>query len=357
MSAQRLPAPRPSLAPLAAYAPGGAPCAIDLSDNTNLFGAPPAAALAVRGAVDALVTRYPTPFTDELRAALAALHGVAPECVVTGCGSDGVLEPALRAFTLPGDRLTWHDPTFSMVPALARVHALEPVPVTCPGAPVAATIDALFDASPAVVYVCSPNNPTGARAGADALDRVRRRVRDAARPPLVVFDQAYAEFDEGDSPERCFTVDEPVLVTRTLSKAYGLAGLRVGYAIAPPAIVAAIEKARGPYAVGAVAERAAVAALTRDRAWVRARIAEVVALRARFADALRARGFVPHASAANFVLVPVADAAAADAALRARGVGVRAFAGLAGIGDALRITIGPWPMLERCLAALDGVTP
>jgi histidinol-phosphate aminotransferase len=295
------------------------------------------------------------PFADDLRAAIAELHGIAPECVVTGCGSDGVLEPALRAFTQPGDRFAWHDPTFSMVPALASVHSLVPAPVPCPGAPSAVTVDELFGSSPAAVYLCSPNNPTGARSADGLVDAVRRRLRDAASPPLVILDQAYAEFDEGDVPERFFTTDEPVLVTRTLSKAYGLAGLRVGYGIAPPAIVVAIEKARGPYAVGAIAERAAVAALTDDRVWMRVQVAEAVALRARFMDALRARGLAPLESAANFVLVPVANAAAADAALRARGVAVRAFERLAGIGDALRITIGPWPMLERCLEALAEV--
>jgi len=333
------------------------PCSIELSDNTNLFGTPPAAARAASEAVPFVASRYPTPRANDLRDVLATMHGVPPSCVVIGCGSDGVLEGALRTFTSPGDRFAFHAPTFSMVAVLADNHALEAIAVECDEAPSVATIDRMFDGEPRVLYLCSPNNPTGARTDPEVFAAVRRRLRESEMPPLVILDQAYAEFDEGDAPQRWFTHEEPVLVVRTLSKAYGLAGMRVGYGIAPALYAVSIAWACGPYAIGTVAERAAIAALTEDRAWVRARIGDVVRIRRQFTDALRERGFRPLRSAANFVLVPVADSERAVATLGAHGICVRAFQHLAYIGDAIRITIGPWPMLERCLEALAEVQP
>ncbi|HEX5830151.1 MAG TPA: aminotransferase class I/II-fold pyridoxal phosphate-dependent enzyme, partial [Gemmatimonadaceae bacterium] len=144
-----------------------------------------------------------------------------------------------------------------------------------------------------------------------------------------------------------------LLVVRTMSKAFGLAGLRVGYAAGAPALVAEVEKSRGPYKVNALAERAALAALREDLPWVRARIAEAVTNRERLADGLRAIGLAPLPSNANFVLVPVTDAAALAQRLRDAGVAVRPFSALPTIGDALRISVGPWEMMEECLHLLD----
>jgi histidinol-phosphate/aromatic aminotransferase/cobyric acid decarboxylase-like protein len=144
-----------------------------------------------------------------------------------------------------------------------------------------------------------------------------------------------------------------LLVTRTLSKAFGLAGLRIGYAAGHRALVAEVEKSRGPYKVSAVAERAAVAVLREDMTWVREHIAEVRANRSRFIVALAERGLAPVPSAANFVLVPVRGAASVASRMRELGVAVRPFEALRGIGDALRITIGPWPMMEAALRALE----
>jgi histidinol-phosphate/aromatic aminotransferase/cobyric acid decarboxylase-like protein len=167
----------------------------------------------------------------------------------------------------------------------------------------------------------------------------------------VILDEAYAEF-AGGSVAASAPAHGRLLVVRTLSKAFGLAGLRVGYGIGAAALVAAVEKSRGPYKVSALSEHAAVAALTRDLDWVRARAAEAVAIRGRFARALAARGLSPLPSAANFVLVPVVDAAAVERAMRARGVAVRAFARLPRIGDAVRITVGPWSQMEAARDAL-----
>jgi histidinol-phosphate/aromatic aminotransferase/cobyric acid decarboxylase-like protein len=141
-------------------------------------------------------------------------------------------------------------------------------------------------------------------------------------------------------------------VVRTLSKAFGLAGLRVGYAIGSPPLVTEVEKSRGPYKVNALAERAAVAALRQDRDWVQQGIDTVLENRSRFEKELRLLRLSPLPSSANFVLFPVPDALALTKDLRALGVAVRPFTKLPQIGDALRISIGPWEMMEAALSAL-----
>jgi histidinol-phosphate/aromatic aminotransferase/cobyric acid decarboxylase-like protein len=170
----------------------------------------------------------------------------------------------------------------------------------------------------------------------------------------VIVDEAYAEFAGSsfvDLVEQC----ERVVIARTLSKAFGLAGLRVGYAIASPRLVIEIEKARGPFKVGGPSERAALAALNEDLEWVSARVADAIESRERLIGALREAGLAPLPSASNFVLVPVTNARDFAKRLRARGVAVRAFAALPTIGDALRITVGPWPIMETLIANLREV--
>lgn len=330
------------------YAPNRAPAAIDLSDNTNLWGVPPRAARAIHDVATAAITRYPALYVTDVKAAIAEYLGVAPEMIVTGCGSDDVLDTTLRAFGEPGDVVLHPDPSFAMIPIFARVNGLRPVAV-----PLTPTFDVDADAllaTPAkVLYLCSPNNPTGAAFARATIERV---VDGAAG--LVIIDEAYAEFARTsvlDLVQR----SPRVVITRTLSKAFGLAGARIGYAVADPALIAEMEKSRGPYKVNAIAERAAVAALRDDLAWVRAHIDEAVENRARLSEALREVGLAPLPSAANFVLVPVRGAEQIDHALRERGVAVRPFTALRGIGDALRISVGPWPMLETALRALAQV--
>ncbi|MEO8876279.1 MAG: aminotransferase class I/II-fold pyridoxal phosphate-dependent enzyme, partial [Polyangiaceae bacterium] len=168
---------------------------------------------------------------------------------------------------------------------------------------------------------------------------------------LVLLDEAYADFSDAPSRLRDAAAGERLVVVRTFSKAFGLAGLRVGWAVSSPRTIANLERARGPYKLGAVAERTAIAALE-DRAWVRDRIAEVNASRADFVKALISSGFEPLPTDANFVLIPVPKCEAFADRMREHGVSVRAFPNLPNIGDALRISIGPASVMQRCLTAL-----
>ena len=335
---------RPSYRDITLYAPDRTPCAIDLSDNTNLWGPPPSAEAEIRAATS--LTRYPSLYASDLKRALADYAGVDQASLVTGCGSDDVLDSAIRAFAEAGGRLAFPEPSFAMMPIFARMNALEPVAVPLrPDFDIDA--EALLAARARITYICSPNNPTGTLASPESIARVLEGAEG-----IVILDEAYAEF-AGTGFVSAAPNHENVLVVRTMSKAFGLAGLRIGYACGSPGLVAQVEKSRGPYKISSVAERAAVAALTHDMDWVGAHVDEALQHRARFSDALRAMGLTPIPSRANFVLVPVPGAAGVAARMRERGVAVRPFAALAGVGDTLRITIGPWPMMAACLAALE----
>jgi histidinol-phosphate aminotransferase len=339
---------RPSYRDISLHSTPGERCQVDLSDNTNLWGAPPAALRALQATTEETVTRYPAPFEPALREALSDYTGVPVDMIVAGCGSDDILDSAIRAFGESGGFLCLPAPSFSMIPVFARTNGLIPVEVPLTGQ---ADADAatMLDTGAQITYLCSPNNPTG---GAFSRETVERIVWGAAG--LVIIDQAYAEFG-GESFIDLASSGRPVLVTRTLSKAFGLAGLRVGYGIGSPELLGEIMKARGPYKVNALAERAAVAALENDQRWVADRVADAVANRVRFRQELSVRGITSLPSAANFVLVPIEDCVAVSERLRSLGIGVRALPALPGIGDALRIGIGPWDMMERCLDALGAV--
>lgn len=327
------------------YSAVGGRCNIDLSDNTNQWGAPPAALRALAVVRQAEVTRYPVAYEPALAHALADYAGVAPEMIACGCGSDDVLDSAIRAFAEPGEVLCLPDPSFSMIPVFARTNGLRPVAIPLTRR-FDADVDAMLETGARIIYLCSPNNPTGTAFSRKAIEAIVDRA-----PGLVIIDQAYVEFGVDDLTDLASS-GRPVLLTRTMSKAFGLAGLRVGYGIGSPELIAEILKARGPYKVGALAERAAIAALESDRAWVAERVQQVINNRSRFRTELAKGGIASLESAANFVLVPVDDSAAAYLRLERAGICARPFRGLAGIGDAMRITIGPWDMMERCLDAL-----
>jgi histidinol-phosphate aminotransferase len=339
--------PRPDYESLVAYRADRPAVEVDLSDSTNQWGIAPSAQEALRSWEPRDVTEY-LPDTPRLADAIAAYVGVRAESVVTGCGSDNVLDAAFRGLAVAGDAVAHPAPTFAMIPILCRINALRSMPVpVLPNGDI--DPDALLATGARIIYLCTPNNPSGTAHTRSAVERV---INEA--PGVVIIDEAYAEF-----ADEVYTASAPeyphVLSTRTLSKSFGLAGLRVGFGIGAPPLVTEVLKSRGPYKVNAFAERAAVAALTRDREWMAALASDVRELRGRFSEALRALGLSPLPSQANFVCVPVRDARAVAERLYAHGIAVRAFAGLPVIGDVLRIGLAPWPVLERVCRALREV--
>jgi histidinol-phosphate aminotransferase len=346
------------------YTTEAASCAIDLSDNTNLWGAPPAALRVVSDRRTDSLSRYPSLYSDPLRAELLDYVGLGSDDafgVVTGCGSDDVLNATMSAFGGEDSTIAFSAPTFSIIPVLARLNGLRPlsIPFTTE-----LDIDAerIVDAGARVTYLCTPNNPTATPASRAAVEFVVRNAKG-----IVILDEAYAEF----APETFVELirgREHLLVTRTFSKAFGLAGLRVGFGVGSRTITRLVARARGPYKVNSVAEAAVRAVLT-ERAdgldWVNDHVRQAIVNREQLIPALSERGLHSLPSAANFVLVPTPSAVSIAKALVTRGIQVRVVSGLpdqpaalaAGAGTGLRIGIGPWEMMQSLLDALDEILP
>ncbi len=330
---------------LSLYGEHVAACSTDLSDNTNLWGTPPAAQ-RVLGNVSAVgVSRYPSAYTSDLKTAISTYVGVEPAMIATGCGSDNILDSAIRAFGNSGGTLACCDPTFTMIPVFAQLNGL--TTTLCRfGDDGDIPVDELLSSRAEIIYICSPNNPTGASASVDGIETVA-----SSFGGLVIIDQAYAEYSSVSLTP--LVVRHPnVLIARTMSKVFGMAGLRIGYGIGNPGIIREIEKSRGPYMVGATAQAAASAALAEDLPWISNVVAETLANRSRLMAELVTLGYAPLRSDANFVLIPVAEEPQVTRRLLDNGVGVRSFSHLAGIGGAIRVTIGPWQMMQQFLDIL-----
>ena len=340
---------------LPAYVPGardGTGPAHRLASNENPF--PPLA--GVRDAVVAAaaqLNRYPDMFATELGGALAVKHGVDPASIVTGCGSVAVLSHVLQAFCDDGDEVVFAWRSFEAYPIAVVLQGASsrPVPLDAEGRhDLPAMVDAIGPRTRAVL-VCSPNNPTG-----PAVPDVALRSFLAAVPEqvLVVLDEAYIEFvrDPAAAVGDRLLADHPnVVVLRTFSKAYGLAGLRVGYAIADPELATAVRKVSTPFGVSNVAQAAAVASLAAE-AELAERVDTVVAERGRLTAGLREQGWAVPDSQANFVWLPAGERTvdlATDAARQ--GLLLRPFA-----GEGLRITVGLRAANDRVLEVTAGWT-
>jgi histidinol-phosphate aminotransferase len=348
------PFPRADYASLTTYDPGRRPVQVDLSDNTNLWGPNPDALARFRAAEADDLRCYPQVYADTLRRAVAERFGVATENVTTGDGSDDVLDSAFRAAAGPAERVAFPAPTFVMADEFARMNGMKPVPV--PWRDALADPRTLLECAPAVVYVCRPNNPTGSLAPRAWVERLLDLT--GASGPLVVIDEAYADF-AGESVID-WAVERPrLLVARTCSKAYGLAGLRCGFGIGRPEVILEVEKSRGPYKVARLTAEAAASAVLDRSGWVAQTVAECLENRERLRAELDRRGLRQLPSSANFILLAAPSGSAKQDAinLREQGVQVRPFVDVPDLGDALRVTVGPWPLLERFLDALDRLMP
>ncbi|MET0492833.1 MAG: histidinol-phosphate transaminase [Actinoplanes sp.] len=323
--------------------------AIKLASNEVPYGPLPGVPEAVAAAM-AQSHRYPDLGAVTLRDRLAERYGVNADRIVTGCGSVALAEHLAKATCLPGDEVVYSWRSFEAYPIIAAgVGATSiRVPNTAGhGHDLAAMADAITDRT-RLVFVCSPNNPTGTATRKAELDKFLATVPDDV---LVVLDEAYREFvTDDDVPDALLTYgDRPnVVVLRTLSKAWGLAGLRIGFLVAQPEVAAAIRKVLTPFSTSMVAQAAALAALDAEDEVIR-RCALVVTERERVTDTLRKLLPDVPTSQANFVWLPLGDKSAAfGAACEQRGVIVRPFQ-----GDGVRVTIGTPPENDVFLAAAE----
>jgi len=359
---------RPAVQALPAYKPGRNPAdlareigvdrAVKLASNEVAFPPLPAVVQAIAAAAGE-TNRYPDNGAVVLTRALADRYGVEPGQVATGCGAVTVCQQLAQAFNDPGSSIAFAWRSFEMYPLLAQVAGARAVQVPLtpgrPGGPADThDLDALaaaVDETTRLVFVCNPNNPTGTAVRRAELERFLDTV---PATTLVVLDEAYREFvTDPDVPDglELMRGRPNVAVLRTFSKAWGLAGLRVGYLLAEdPAVAEAVRKTNVPFSVSSLAQAAAVAALASEDE-VRARCAAVVTERDRLTAALRERGLDVADSQANFVWLPVGEQTAGlAAALEARAVITRPFA-----GEGLRVTVGSPDENDVFLAALDDV--
>lgn len=353
---------RPDLEPLNPYAPGlrasqvrdetGVETVLKMSSNEHPCGPVPAAMAAMR-AVLPRVNRYPDGACVALKGKLASRLGVEPENVVIGNGSNEVLRLIAQAVVRAGDEVVFAWPSFVVYPMVTAIFGGVSVRVPLAEGDVH-DLDAMLDAiSPRtrIVFLCNPNNPTGTIYGKDAFARFMERVPEHV---LVVVDEAYVEFvTSPDYPDALdwFDGDRPLVVCRTFSKMYSLAGLRVGYGVAPTALVRAIDKVREPFNVNTVAQVAAYYSLD-DDAEVARRRAENQEQKRYLYSCFDRLGIAYAPSETNFVYVHTSRPVEAFQALLSEGVIVRDF----GTSPALRVTIGTPSDTERTIRAFEAAS-
>ncbi|TWP51571.1 histidinol-phosphate transaminase [Lentzea tibetensis] len=344
---------RPDLATLPAYVPGRSiPGAIKLASNEVSAGPLPSVVQAIADAATA-INRYPDSAAVELTTRLSEKLGVPAETIAVGCGSVSLCQQLVQATCTESDDVLFAWRSFEAYPIVTHVAGAGQVRVPLTDGHVH-DLDAMAAAirpKTRMVFVCNPNNPTGT---AVTTEQIEAFIEKVPSDVLVVLDEAYKEFvDDPDVPDGVELAKaqwakgrDNVAVLRTFSKAYGLAGLRVGYAVAPPAVAEALRKVFVPFSVNALAQVAALASLdAEDELMVRCRA--IVAERGRVRDELVSAGFEVPVSQANFVWLPLGERTAAfNEHCLSHKVVVRAFA-----GEGCRVTIGEPEENDAFLAA------
>jgi len=354
------PRARAALRSLAPYTPGkpieevrremGLASVIKLASNENALGPSPKALAALRKAVGSL-HRYPDATCSALKAKLARRFRLDPSWFVIGNGSDEILVLALRAFVEPGDAVVVAQPTFLIYALQARVCGARVVSVPLRNFRYdLPAMRAAVTSSTKLVFIANPDNPTGTYVTVGELESF---LRGLPQQVVVVMDEAYYEFVQAtDYPQTvAYLRDAPLIITRSFSKAYGLAGLRVGYGIARPTLVRAMEAVREPFNVNALAQAAACAALD-DAAFLRRTRRMTQDGRRYLTRELGRLGLRTIPSVTNFLLIELGPrAAAVTRRLLREGVIVREMDGWR-LDGFLRVTIGTMPENRRFIRTL-----
>jgi histidinol-phosphate aminotransferase len=324
-----------------------------LSANENPLGCSPKAVAAFQAVATGL-NRYPEGGSVALRAAIGGVHDLNPAHIVCGAGSDELITLLIRAYAGPGDEVLYSQHGFLMYPITARTVGADPI--AAPETDLRTDVDQMLahvSERTKIVFVANPNNPTGSWVPESDLKRLRAGLPDHV---LLVIDSAYAEYaDQHDYGDGRNLVDgsHNVVMTRTFSKIYGLAALRLGWCYAPANVVDVLNRLRSPFNINAAAQAAGIAAVE-DRAFIDRSLHENAGELRRLTQSLEQLGLDVPPSVCNFVLAGFRDGEAATAAngfLLARGVITRAMGGY-GLPRYLRITIGTKDEVTRCLDAL-----
>lgn len=335
---------RPAVSNMASYRPGkaaseveaetGIANAIKLASNENPWAPLPEVAKAIADAATE-INRYPDNGATDVRSAISDMVGMDPSHISVGCGSSGLLQQIFLTYVDPGDEVVFPYPSFEIYPIFSTLFGAEQVRV--PLIDHGFDLDAVAEAVTArtkLVMLANPNNPTGTSVTVDAIARLLDNI---ASDVIVVVDEAYREFNDPDfgDPVSLLAEYDNVIVTRSFSKAYGLAGLRAGYAIAHPEIIDQFSKVFLPFSVNHTAQAGILASL-KHRELIMERVNELVRERGRVVDALRAAGVELPDPYANFVFIPTGpDTVSVGGQMERVGIAVRPFPDVG-----LRITIG-----------------
>ena len=355
------PAPKPGILDIELYVPGesqlpGGLKPIKLSSNETPLGASPAAIAAFQAAAFTL-ERYPDGGAQALRAAIGARYGLDPQRIVCGAGSDELLFLLAHAYLGPGDEAIYTRHGF-LVYAIA-IKANGATPVIAAESGLTADVDAILacvTARTKMVFLANPNNPTGTYIGIDEVRRLRRGLPDHV---VLVLDGAYAEYVRANDYEagiELVATTQNTVMTRTFSKIYGLAALRLGWAYGPAAIIDVMNRLRGPFNVSQPGIAAGVAAMT-DTAHIDAAIAHNDRWLPWLTTEIEALGIPVTPSVANFLLMHFEPAgpwtaATADQFLKSRGIILRRVTGY-GLPHALRLSVGTEADNRAVIDALD----
>jgi histidinol-phosphate aminotransferase len=308
---------------------------IKLNSNENSYPPSPRVLAALRAACSASLRRYPEPASDTLRAAAARVYGVNADHIIAGNGSDEILSMLMRCFVGRGDRVAYATPTYSLYPTLVDIQGGIRAEVAYPDD--FSIPPALARQRAAVTFLCNPNAPSGTLVRPPAIARLARAVRG-----ILVVDEAYIDFAD-TADVSCIPLVQRhrnVIVLRTFSKSYSLAGLRIGLAFAANDLIAGMMKVKDSYNLNRLSAVAATAAL-RDLPWMRRNVRRIQRSRASLTAALSKLQFEVYPSATNFVLArrPGTDLKRVQRELKARRILIRHF-DVPGLDDCLRITVG-----------------
>jgi histidinol-phosphate aminotransferase len=338
---------------MAGYTAGEQPApgerVVKLNTNENPYPPSERVMQAIREIEPELLRRYPNTSAESFRNAAAKLHGVSPDMILTGNGSDDVLAVATSTFLGPGDTLAYPEPTYSLYPVLAELDEVKVATVQWEkdyGLP----IEALLATRARAIYLANPNAPTGTFVSPQRIDELARRF-----DGLLLVDEAYVDFAD----DNCLPLVKQhgnVVISRTLSKAYALAGLRFGYAIAQAEVIEQMNKARDSYPCDAVSIVAATAAVL-DQEYARKTWDHVRSERQRLSSELTQMGWRVLPSQANFVLAccPEGDGKRVYQGLKRQGILVRYF-DKPELADKIRITIGTSQENNALLGGLHALT-
>jgi histidinol-phosphate aminotransferase len=354
------PKPRPKIAEISAYVGGrakiaGAGRVLKLSANETPLGPSPKAVSAYLAAQSALHI-YPDQHSTALREAIARVHGLDPARVICGNGSDELFHVIAQAYLGPGDELLHSEHGFLVYPIAARAAGGDVIVV--PERNLTVDVDALLSRvgpRTRIVMIANPNNPTGTYLPAREIARLRAGLPEDV---LLILDAAYAEYasaNDYDAGLSFARASENVVMTRTFSKIYGLAALRIGWGYGPAEVAQAVNRIRSPFNLSSPAQAAAIAALE-DQAHIDKAVRHNEIWRRWLSDEIAALGLTVVPSQANFILIrfpaePARDAEAADAFLTARGLLLRRVTAY-GLPDCLRLTVATEEANRLVVAAL-----